>query len=83
MSETNDDESGGNEVGNEEVDLRTGDEILRSLGIPSPTMVYCPVNDALLHVTDRLEAVGLCCQLDKRINLYLTGDICKTKLGLF
>jgi len=54
MSEANNDESGGNEVGNEEVDLRTGDEILRSLGIPSPTMVYCPVNDALLHVTDHL-----------------------------
>ena len=68
------DESGGNDVGYEDVDVRTGDEILRSLGIPSPTMVYCPANDALLQVTDRSAPVGLCYQLDSQTNFYLTAD---------
>jgi hypothetical protein len=58
----------------EDVDVRTGDEILRSLGIPSPTMVYCPANDALLQVTDRSAPVGLCCQLDSQTKFYLTAD---------
>ena len=80
MSEN--DESGGNDVGYEDVDVRTGDEILRSLGIPSPTMVYCPANDALLQVTDRSAPVGLCYQLDSQTNFYLTkwwGGASQTK----
>ena len=44
----------------QEVDVRSGDQILRSLGIFSPIMVYCPTNDALVQVTDRLSPVGLC-----------------------
>jgi hypothetical protein len=75
MSETkNNDESGDNEVEYEDVDVRTGDEILRSLGIPSPTMVYCPTTDSLVQVTDRLSPVGLCCMLDSVTGLYLTAD---------
>ena len=67
MSETKNDESGDNEVEYEDVDVRTGDEILRSLGIPSPTMVYCPTTDSLVQVTDRLTPVGLCCLLDRHL----------------
>ena len=37
MSETKNDESGDNEVEYEDVDVRTGDEILRSLGRHSLT----------------------------------------------
>jgi hypothetical protein len=64
-------ESGGND-GQE--DFRSGDQILRSLGIISPIMVYCPTNDALVQVTDRLSPVGLCCMLDSLTGLYLTAD---------
>ena len=49
-------------------------EMLRSLGIISPIMVYCPTNDALVQVTDRLSPVGLCCMLDSVTGLYLTAD---------
>ena len=58
----------------QEVDVRSGDQILRSLGIFSPIMVYCPTNDALVQVTDRLSPVGLCCMLDSLTGLYLTAD---------
>ena len=37
-------------------------------------MVYCPTNDALVQVTDRLSPVGLCCMLDSVTGLYLTAD---------
>ena len=67
----------------QDVDFRSGDQILRSLGIFSPIMVYCPTNDALVQVTDRLSPVELCCilhvlvilhVLDSLTGLYLTAD---------
>ena len=58
----------------QEADLRSGDQILRSLGIFSPIMVYCRTNDALVQVTDRLSPVELCCMLDSLTGLYLTAS---------
>ena len=66
--ERKDDESGEGDSN------RSGDEVLRDLGISMQTMVYCPLADGMLHVTDRSTAVGLCCHLEPQIELYLTAD---------
>ena len=66
--ERKDDESGEGDSN------RSGDEVLRDLGIPMQTMVYCPLADGMLHVTDRSTAVGLCCHLEPQVELYLTAD---------
>ena len=62
------------ESGEGDSNNRSGDEVLRELRIPMQTMVYCPLADVLLHVTDRSTAVGLCCHKDPRTELYLTAD---------
>lgn len=73
MSDTND-ESGENEGDIDQATATSGDEILRSLGIPFSMLVYCPTTDALVQVTDRNSPVGLCSQLDTKTGLYLTND---------
>jgi hypothetical protein len=62
------------ESGESGSNTRSGDEVLRDLRIPMQTMVYCPLTDVLLHVTDRSTAVGLCCHQDPQTEFYLTAD---------
>ena len=73
-NEKTNDESGENEKGIDQTTAISGDEILRSLGIPFSMLVYCPTADALLQVTDRTSPVGLCSQFDTKTGLFLTSD---------
>jgi hypothetical protein len=65
-SETGDEESG--------AETLTGFALLADLKIPAQPLVYCPIEQELVKVTDRREAVGLCLNLDEDSGLYMTAD---------
>ena len=64
------------ETGDEEsvVEALTGFDLLANLNIPSQPLVYCPIAQGLVKVTDRQEAVGLCLNQDTDSGLYMTAD---------
>lgn len=64
------------ETGDEEsvVEALTGFDLLANLNIPSQPLVYCPIAQGLVKVTDRQEAVGLCLNQDADSGLYMTAD---------
>ena len=64
------------ETGDEEsvVEVLTGFALLTNLNIPAQPLVYCPIAQGLVKVTDRQEAVGLCLNQDADSGLYMTAD---------
>jgi hypothetical protein len=62
------------ETGDEEsvVEALTGFALLANLNIPAQPLVYCPIAQCLVKVTDRQEAVGLCLNQDVRAQLCRT-----------
>jgi hypothetical protein len=55
-------------------EVLTGFALLAHLNIPAQPLVYCPIAQGLVKVTDRQEAVGLCLNQDSDSGLYMTAD---------
>ena len=64
------------EAGNEEssFDGLSGFALLQALQIPTQPLVYCDQLQALVKVTDRSSARGLCLNEDPQSGLYMTAD---------
>ena len=61
-------------------EVLTGFALLAHLNIPAQPLVYCPIAQGLVKVTDRQEAVGLCLNQDSDSGLYMTADELPTLL---
>jgi hypothetical protein len=66
MSETGNDDSS--------FDGLSGFALLQALQIPTQPLVYCDQLQALVKVTDRSSATGLCLNVDPQSGLYMTAD---------